>query len=200
MKFAIGEPQRDPSFSEWESGWKKVWLPRSRLASSLLGLPLSILAWLLLSTLWVRPITLEVTWTSLILIPVVGSLIWIGFVPVSGVLQALAMGHFTEAKILWSKKRGVFFIEFDGVRDVPRERLIVSVIAPFAVCCVVPVLGIWLLDSEPNKLILLPFTLTLFSADDLLAAALLLSQVPRRAVVRNHGEALYWRVSVDRSP
>jgi len=199
VKFAIGEPQSDPSFSEWTGEWKKVWLPRSQFTSSLLGLPLSIVAWLLLSKLWVRPVVLEVTWASVILFPVVVSLIWICFVPVSGAIQGFAMGHLAEVKILWSKKRRGFFFEFEGLRDTSRERLLISVLAPFAVCCVVPVLGIWLLDSEPNKLVLLPCTLTLFSANDLLMAVLLLSQVPRRTVVRSHDEGFYWQVPVDQS-
>lgn len=91
---------------------------------------------------------------------------------------------------VWPAKL-VCFSHYEG--ELSRERFLGIMLSPFMVLTVLPTLLICALALESRVLAYVALANALGAAGDLFGAALLLRQIPRRAIVRNRGWRTYWR-------
>jgi hypothetical protein len=91
----------------------------------------------------------------------------------------------------WWPERGMFYAHYQG--ELSRNRLVMLALLPFLVISVFP------LSLAIAFKLALPWTAgistlnSLLACGDLYVAALLLRQLPARAIIRNRGWVSYWR-------
>lgn len=81
-----------------------------------------------------------------------------------------------------------------GAGAVSRRRFLWLLALPFLVLSVFPVLGAAATGASPQFIVVMTLLNALASSGDVLAALLVMAQVPVDAVVREQGDDLMWRV------
>ena len=195
MRFVVGPIPTSESFHPAEAGWSKLGEPD---ASALLWLSLAgggiagaaIMSWHLL----VSPIPLLQVLKAagsrgalvlLFLLPVtmlLHELVHIVAQPGSGRSPATIVG-------IWPSKM-VAYAVYDG--DLTWLRCLVVGAAPLIALSAVPALGSLLLGGHPIILAMAALN-ALAACGDMMAIALIVTQVPRRAVLRNLGYDTWWK-------
>ena len=120
-------------------------------------------------------------------------------VPLHELAHALTFprGANSRQRTLLIRPRGfVFRAQYRGV--LSRNRYVLVLLMPFLAISLAPVLACALLgiESAPTLFIVLMTLNALASGDDVLAAVLVLSQVPARGLVRTDGSATLWKPAV----
>jgi hypothetical protein len=96
-----------------------------------------------------------------------------------------------DVVIGFSRRLGMFYAGFNG--EISRTRSTVVYLFPFLVLSILPFLVALSFDFDSEWLALFSIINAGFSGADLYSAALVISQVPRGASVRNSGWNTYWR-------
>ena len=96
-----------------------------------------------------------------------------------------------DVVIGFSRRLGMFYAGFNG--EISRTRSTVVYLFPFLVLSILPFLVALSFDLDSEWLALCSIINAGFSGADLYSAALIISQVPRGASVRNNGWNTYWR-------
>jgi hypothetical protein len=191
MRFHLGPPPTDPAFQP-APPWRPLREPRRASLVILLSLPLGLLA----AFLFTLPLLLRSPDRSLT-IPLSGLpslLALLLLVPLHELLHALPLpGSLRSPQLvlgLWPRSL-LAYVHYLG--ELGRARFLVVALSPLVAVSLLAYAGLSLLPS------LAPFWLTLGllnalgSGADLLAAALVLTQVPPGAHLRNHSWRTYWR-------
>lgn len=136
--------------------------------------------------------------------PLIGGayfLVCIGMLPIHELIHALAYGRGVRSPHLivglWPS-RGLCYAIYDS--PLPRTRVLAMLVAPVMTLSVFPLLFLpWL--SETWRGLVLAYSLLHAGAcgGDLIGLTHLISQVPRRALIHNHGWQTYWNVPVNES-
>jgi hypothetical protein len=192
-RLRLGPPfSSNASFQPEAMGWRVVKTPGD-LVFLLLGVLLTLLALRSLFWLWgvlVGSVSGRPTLVSLLVgLPAILSVV----IPVHELLHGLPLpgGGRSPATTfgVWPA-RFMFYVHHDGV--VPRNRWLLSLVAPFVVLSVGPVVLGALLHQGHWVLLAVAGLNALLGGTDLLVALIVVAQVPSAAVVRPRDEQLWW--------
>ncbi len=206
MRFHYGEIPEAASFDPEAEGWASIREP-SPLLMNVLAIPTALLMFALTIGLlslawegwWIAAIwgDSEIEYTSSPF-PLILAIIFIS-IPVHEFVHALTHPHFGSSSKsilgLWLS-RGLFYAHYEG--EMPRNRFLVILAMPFLILSMLPVTIIALIGSSvpttlPRYLVFVALVNSVLSSGDALGFALILSQIPRSAVVRNKGWKSYWK-------
>ena len=87
--------------------------------------------------------------------------------------------------------RGVFYAHYDG--ELTRERFVAVYLMPLVVISFGPLLVCATLHQGPEWLAFISWVNAFAACGDVFGTALVLSQIPARAIVRSQGWRTYWR-------
>lgn len=198
MRLRIGPVPDDPAFHPEEGGWQKLKTPSFCLLL-LLSLPLSLLTTTGVLLVWaalarahatdanlqvvVTPRRLLVSAAATAALVVVHELLHVAALPRCGLTSGTIVG-------LWPEKLAPY-VAYQG--ELPRNRFILLGLMPFLVLSVLPMLVGMLCGWMPWWAVLLSAVNAFIASGDLINTALLLSQTPPSATVRNKGVETWWR-------
>ena len=198
MKLRLGPIPDDPGFHPDAAHWYRVSEPSFGVLM-LLAVPLSVaLAWGILIA-WGAVAALRGAEGSFGGVITLGTaLIYIaGFVAVSFIHELCHAIALPSAGLSSSTTLGFWpqtltpYVSYEG--ELTRSRCIVTGLAPFVALSIVPLgLGV-LLGATPAWAVALSVLNGFGASADLIGVALLLSQAPSSAMVRNKGRESWWR-------
>jgi Putative zincin peptidase len=198
MRFKLGAPPESPDFQPEAEGWtllrqpnpfvlQVVAVPVAALVAGVLGA-----AWYFLTPLAATPVTFA---PRQILVPALVGLV--GLLLVVAVHELLhGAGHpgwgFSPATVLGFWPTRLLF--YAAYRDViSRNRYLWVGALPFVVLSVAPLLAAALLPVNPIPLFLVSMVNGLCACGDCIIFALIFRQVPRDALIREQGWAVWWK-------
>lgn len=205
MRFHYGEIPEVGDFAPEAEGWLGIREP-SPLLLNLLAVPTAVLmAGLIIGLLSLMYAGGEVViWRSgegssstsqvvLILAIVLAS------IPVHEFVHALTHPHFglsSKSILGFWLARGLFYAHYEG--EMSRNRFLVILAMPFLILSMLPVaimalIGFLAPSEVPGNLGFVAIVNSLFAAGDALGFAVVLSQIPSAAVVRNKGWKSFWK-------
>lgn len=188
MKFNIGEVPTLESFND--DGLKLLREPDEKVFESIIGVLFVVF---LLSMLSIWLIFIPVNWPeSTLTILLQSLLIALILIPVHEGLHAIMYPHKSSGEVVlgyWPQKY-YFYAAYTG--QVSRNRLIVVYVTPFLFLSILPIVMAMSEDAVPAWLALASIINAGFSSADLYIVYLLVSQVPRNALVQNNGWQTYW--------
>lgn len=199
MRLQIGgKPPAIPDFTPKEDGWTPLKEP-SPWVLTLVSTPIGILAAALILKGWgASSVQIEVG--SSFLVWMVAA-VFIGLPALFTVHELLhGFGYrkfgFTPSTMIfiWPSKLLVIAITLDALR---RNRLLLVYMLPLLVISVLPLIVCRSFGITSIPLMLASTANGLIAGGDIFCFFLILSQVPRHAMVRNQGPATWWKV-VDR--
>ncbi len=120
-------------------------------------------------------------------------------IPVHELVHALTHPHFglsSKSILGFWLSRGLFYAHYEG--EMSRNRFLAILAMPFLILSLLPVAVMAFIGSLapmniPSNLGFVAIINSMFAAGDALGFALLLSQVPSAAVVRNKGWKSFWK-------
>jgi len=189
MRFIHGPVPEDPQFQPIEEGWSAIREPNP-VTMQIFALPVMVAAGVL-------------TWAAIRYGTVVDArafLTWflpafVVMIPIHELIHAFAnpsFGMTTRTYVgVWPSKM-LFYAHYEG--ELPRGRFLFVLIAPTLVLTVLPLLLLAAFRLDVPFLAAMAFANALGAAGDLLGIGILLSQIPRGALVRNKGWRSYWRM------
>ncbi|MGZ8851084.1 MAG: DUF3267 domain-containing protein [Thermoanaerobaculia bacterium] len=188
MKFVTGPIPEDPSFDPEGTGWRKLREPHPARIN-LLAIPIAavVLGVLFLFIRSYTPIAMKD----------IGSRFLLAFliiIPLHEGVHALLTPRFgttRETLVGCWPSHMLFYAHYDG--ELPRERFLAVLLAPFVIITVIPLSVIALLQLNAPWVAAMAFANGLGAAGDLIGVFIVLTQVPRQAIVRNKGWRTYWR-------
>jgi hypothetical protein len=206
MRFVLGPPPDADDFHPDESGWRKLREPSSYAliaVGSLIGVPVGIAFAYLWSQVQVQPISIQLnlslfgSWAPvavLVMLPLLALAFFLLLIAIHELLHALACpkyGLSRETVIgVWPSR----LMPYAGhLGEMPCWRYLVMALAPFLVLSVLPLLIAAFVERTPSTLALLSTVNALCCGGDFVLVAVIASQIPLRAAVRNKGWATYWR-------
>jgi hypothetical protein len=195
MRFVVGPIPKSERFHPAETGWSKLKEPDA-----------SALLWLSLSAGGVAGAAL-VSWHLLVSpIPLLqvlkaagprGALVLALLLPLTMLLHELVhmvaqpgSGRSSATIVGFWPSKMVAYAVYDG--DLTRLRFLAVGAAPLIALSVVPALGSLLLGGHPIILAMAALN-ALAACGDMMGIALIVAQVPRRAVLRNLGYDTWWK-------
>jgi hypothetical protein len=201
MRFHIGPPPLEIEFHPAEEGWTPLREP-TPLMLNVLAVPFGVAAAVLLALAWGTQAMIHVesgdselgrlVFAGLLLVALAVSLL--GVVAVHELVHAVGYPAFglTRSTVIgvWPS-RLLFYAGY--LRSLPRNRWLFVYLLPFLVLSIVPLVLYHALGFESAWLYFLSLLNGLFSGGDLLFFVLILLQVPRRAIMQNHGWSTWWR-------
>lgn len=200
MRFHIGPTPEDPAFDPESDGWNKLREPRTGVlmfAAVLLGMLMAFV----IAFAWIRMLALAPTadaFTVTITLPrLLGGALALGaFLALHEALHvvpALAAGSSRHVVAGFWPRYLAPYVAYTG--ELPLEAQLVSGALPLVVLTVLPFVVAWAAPAAGLWMAGLSVVNVLGSGADLIMLALLLWQVPRDAVLRNHGHATWWRAA-----
>jgi hypothetical protein len=205
MRFHYGEIPKASSFDPEAEGWASIREP-SPLLLNLLAVPVAFLmAGLTIGLLslahegsplviWLLGEGDSSTNPMLLILAVI-----LGSIPVHELVHALTHPHFglsSESILgLWLS-RGLFYAHYEG--EMSRNRFLAILAMPFLILSLLPVAIIAFIGSSApmsmqGYLSIVALTNSILASADAVGFALLLSQIPSAAVVRNKGWKSFWK-------
>ena len=212
MRFHFGAPPLDDDFQPEEDGWLPLREPGPLLVN-VLAIPFGVLAAMGLALGWDLPARLAIVadgselgrllFAAFLLVALAVSLL--GIIAAHELIHGLAYPQFglTRSTVLgvWPS-RLLFYAGY--LRSLRRDRLLLVYLLPFLVLSVAPLVAhrIWGAAAGGNLrteqvwawLYFVSILNGLFSGGDLLYVAIILLQIPRRAVLKNHGWSTWWKL------
>ncbi len=198
MRFRVGPVPDNPGFQPDQHSWRKVKEPSFGVLM-LLALPVAALMVAGMLAAWaavaraagtdepvqfsITPATLLYSLAALAALVVVHELAHMLALPRFGSTSATVAGF-------WPSKLTPY-VSYEG--ELARNRYIAAGLTPFVLLSLVPLLVGALFAWTPAWLVALSTVNAFASSGDLINAALLAFQVPRRAVVRSKGLETWWR-------
>jgi hypothetical protein len=202
MRFQFGEVPPNPHFDPSRGGWRKIREPGLGWYY-VFGLPLAAFT---VGCLLVAIDGAGDTSPQIVVRPgdlslgrvVVGALVVAGgFVALILVHEGIHLlahpdnGRTPNSVVGVWLSRGVIYAHYDG--EISRNRFVLMVALPFLLLSVLPVALFWAVGRVYLWLAAVALVNGIASCFDLLVIGICLSQVPGRAVLRNHGWDTYWR-------
>jgi hypothetical protein len=189
MRLHFGAVPASPDFVP-DASWKPMREPRAWLVQ-FISLPIGIVSAALVLVLWftitpLRPATFTLTLVRFVLSVV-------GLVVVHELTHALvhpAAGCSPHSILGFWPKCGVFYAHYDG--ELSRNRFLVIVLMPLFVITLLPLVVSAAMQSTSSWLALVSSFNALISCGDMLAAGMVLFQIPANATLRNQGWRTYW--------
>jgi hypothetical protein len=122
-----------------------------------------------------------------------------GSIPVHELVHALTHPRFglsSESILGFQLSRGLFYAQYEG--EMSRNRFLAILAMPFLILSLLPVaimafIGSLAPMSMPSNLGLAALINSIYASADAVGVALLLSQIPSAAVVRNKGWKSFWK-------
>ena len=188
MRFLLGPIPDDPGFDPTLPGWNAIREPRPALMN-LIALPIMLVT-LALMALFLRAFT-SLKLTDLAAPFLIAFLL---VIPVHELIHALAMpgsGRGGETMIGFWPSHLLFYAFHFG--EMTRGNFLAVMIAPFVVLTIIP-LAVLAAGVDSRFLGAVAIANGAAAAGDLLGFALILTQIPRGAIVRNQGWRTYWRI------
>ncbi|WP_448576211.1 DUF3267 domain-containing protein [Thermomicrobium sp.] len=191
MRFNLGPPPTDPLFQP-APPWRTLREPTRTSIVVLLSVPLGLLA----ASLFALPLLLRSPDRTLT-VPLSGLpslLALLLLVPLHELLHALPLpGSLRSPQLVlgfWPRTL-LAYVHYHG--ELTRARFLVVALSPLVTVSLLAQAGSLLLPTLDPFWLTLGLLNALGSGADLLAAALVLAQVPRDARLRNHGWRTHWR-------
>jgi hypothetical protein len=205
MRFVLGPPPDADGFHPDESGWRKLREPSSYALialGSLIGVPVGIAFAYLWSQVELYPLSIRMnlslfgSWApvaGLVVLAFLALAFFLLLIAIHELLHALAclkFGLSRETVIgCWPSR----MMPYAGpLGEMPCWRYLVMALAPFLVLSVLPLLIAAFVERTPSTLAILSTVNALCSGGDLVLVAVIASQIPLRAAVRNKGWSTYW--------
>lgn len=198
MRFRVGAVPVDPRFQPDEEAWRKLKEPSFGVLI-LLALPVAALLVAGMLVGWaavarasgadegirfsINPATMLVSLGALVALVVIHELAHVLALPRLGLTSRTVVGF-------WPSKLTPY-VSYEG--ELARNRAIAAGLSPFVFLSLFPLLAGVLFAWIPAWLVALSTINALASSADLIGAALLAFQLPRRAVVRSKGLQTWWR-------
>jgi hypothetical protein len=188
MRFVLGPIPDDPGFDPTLPPWNAIREPRPALMN-LIALPI------MLVTLGLMALFLH-AFTNLSLTELAGPFLvaFLLVIPIHELTHALVMpgsGRGGQTMIGFWPSHLLFYAFHFG--ELTRRNFLLVMIAPFVVLTLLPLAVLALGGIESRFLGAVAIANGTAAAGDLLGFALILTQIPRGAVVRNQGWRTYWR-------
>jgi hypothetical protein len=193
MRFHVGAVPESEDFVPDES-WKPLSGPGPVLMQCY-ALPLGIIASAVLVLLWIH-------WTPVTKAPVVSPIllgaVMLATFPVHELIHIATYpgaGKSPKTMLAVWPSRMLIYAYYDG--ELSRNRLIAVFGMPFLLMSIVPLLVSALIGHASVTIAFASVFNALAACVDILGICLLLIQVPRAAIIRNHGWRTYWTLSYD---
>lgn len=188
MKFVLGPIPEDQSFEPEKTGWRPLREP-DPVMLNLVAIPIAVvlLGILVVVIRSLTPVPIKDVMTRvfpafLIIIPL-HELLHALFTPRLGTTPETLLGCW-PARIL-------FYAFYMG--ELSRERFLAVLLAPFIVITVIPLFVISMFSVNAPWAAAMALANGVGASGDLLGVFVVLSQIPRGAIVRNKGWRSYWR-------
>jgi hypothetical protein len=189
MKFNLGRIPENPDFRPKEQGWAALREP-GVAGLFAVAIPVGIVLFFLTVLMLFLAIGREATEFRLLLLVV--SIF--AFMPVheAAHLLALPRAGFSPKTIVgfWPAAMG-FYVYYDGV--LTRRRYLLVSVSPYLWLCVLPVLVCVVFDIYHPVFTYLALANAAAAGADVSGFVLVVTQVPRKALVRNHGVRTWWK-------
>lgn len=190
MRLHLGPPPQDPAF-DLRPPWRPLREPRKITLVILLALPLGFLA----AALFAFAALLLSTGDELVVTLDTASLLaLVLLIPVHELMHALVVpGSLASAHLVlgfWPRSL-LPYVHYE--QELARSRFLLVTLAPLVVLSVLSLVLLRLFPALESFWLVFGLANALGSGGDLLAAGLVLVQVPRRAQLRNCGWLTYWR-------
>jgi hypothetical protein len=205
MRFHFGAIPEAVGFEPEDEGWLGIREPRP-LFMNVLALPVAFLLVSLtnglLSLAWEGgPVVILLSSEVESAPPTFLLMVAILFlsIPAHELAHALTHPHFGSSSKsilgLWLS-RGLFYAHYEG--EMSRNRFLAILAMPFLILSLLPVAIIALIGSSvpitfPRILVIVALVNSVLASGDAVGVALLLSQIPSAAVVRNKGWKSFWK-------
>ena len=205
MRFHYGAIPEPDVFQPEAQGWASIREP-SPLLMNVLAIPTALLMFALTigllllawegvpAAIWSDS---EIESTSSPF-PLILAIIFLS-IPTHELVHALTHPNFGSSSKsilgLWLS-RGLFYAHYEG--EMPRNRFLAIFAMPFLILSMLPVTIVVLIGSSvpttlPRYLVFVALVNSILSSGDALGFALMLSQIPNSAVVRNKGWKSFWK-------
>jgi hypothetical protein len=188
MKFILGAIPEDPTFDPEQTGWRSLREP-DPVMLNLIALPVAgvlfgalVLAINLLTPVSISDATRRFIPAFLIIIPL-HELVHALFTPRFGATSQTLLGCW-PARIL-------FYAFYTG--ELPARQFLTVLLAPFVVITVIPLAVISLLSLNSPWTAAMALANGIGASGDLVGVFVVLTQIPRGAIVRNKGWRSYWK-------
>ena len=190
MRFHFGAIPTSPDFTP-DASWKSVREPRPWLVQ-FIALPIGIVTAALMAVLWLTITPFRIA--TFTLTPVSFLIFALGIAVVHELAHAVvhpAAGCSPQSIIGFWPKCGAFYAHYDG--ELSRNRFLTIALMPWFVITILPLLVSAALQIASGWLAFISSFNALIACGDVLAAGLVLLQIPANATVRNQGWRTYWR-------
>jgi hypothetical protein len=198
MKFIYGKIPDNQSFHPEAEGWLCIKEP-DPIHLQLMAIPVmvaAIIIWGIIIIIWSLFNSVDIM-ESLLIIKLFPSLEFIIFlfisVPLHELMHALfhpGWGLSSETNLgLWLEK-GLFFAHYDGI--VTRNRFLLILLSPLIVMGIFPIIFMFFYPSLFNVLGIISLWGCLLACGDLVGVGIVVSQIPKSAIVRNKGWQTFW--------
>lgn len=188
MKFVLGPVPEDSTFEPEKSGWRPLREP-DPVMLNIIAIPIAavLLGALVLfirsyTAVPIKDVMIRFFPAFLLIIPLHETAHAL-FTPRFGMTPQTHLGCW-PARIL-------FYAHYEG--ELPRERFLAVLFAPFIVITVIPLFVISVLSLNAPWVTAMALANGVGAAGDLLGVFVVLTQIPRGAIVRNKGWRSYWQ-------
>jgi hypothetical protein len=190
MRFHLGAIPNSPDFTP-DALWKLLREPSPWIAN-FVALPIGIVAAVVVAVLWLaltplQDVTSTMSLPALLLsfagIVVVHELIHAAVHPMSGLSPHSIVGFWPTG--------GMFYAHYDG--ELTRSRFVAILFMPLVVISFVPLLVAAVAQVPSGWAAFISAFNAFLACVDILAAGMVLFQIPAAAIVRQQGWRTYWR-------
>jgi hypothetical protein len=202
MRLHIGQPPATPDFAPEQEGWTPLKEP-SPWVLNLVATPIGILAAVLVGAGW-GELNLHISGSAsdsvfgafapLVYLVVLAGIGFPTLIAVHELIHAVCYPRFgfspSTMIAVWPSKMLFLAIHFDALR---RNRLLLVYAMPLLVISILPLVVCRSLGATPAILVLPSTVNALCAGGDIFCFFLILSQVPRQAIVRNQGWSTWWK-------
>jgi hypothetical protein len=195
VRFYFGAIPEESDFTKTDDGWVPLTEPPPHVAMYWVAIPLALMLGVAFALLW-NPV---VDWSANLCPPwsaLTAVLVFVVIVPIHEGLHMLAHpGNGRSSRTIlgcWPRML-TLYVHYQG--ELRRDRFLVIYALPFLILSLVPVLTAYAFGTATVPLAMFSTINAMTASVDLVGFALLAWQVPRRAVVRNHGWKTYWRLT-----
>lgn len=189
MKFNIGDIPEDEKFVPYKEEWYSIKEP-SILVYQAISLPIGIFV-LFLMYVAVKDI---LSLGSLFIITPINIALLIGIIVFHEFLHAIChpcLGFTDKTVIGIHPQKMVFYAHY--VETMSRNRFLFSMLNPFIILSVIPIVIILLHNMSIIIIARIAILNALLSCGDLLGLIIIVTQVPKNAVIKNKGWYSYWK-------
>lgn len=188
MRFVMGPVPEDPSFQPDAEGWNAIREP-DPVRMQIIALPVMIATGFLAFA--AIAYGTEIPWENVLDHLLAAFLIMIPIHELMHALAAPSFGTTRKTVVGFWPSRLLFYAHHDG--ELSRRRFMVILLLPTLALTVLPLLACVLLRWDAPFVAAIAAANVIGASGDLVGLAILLTQIPRRAVVRNKGWRTYWK-------